>query len=268
MNPPMTKVSSAQPSPHPSADPAALAEAGLTPCVATHHEPSWRAGLKVGIPTLFGIGAWGLVVGIAMVKSGLSVPQALGMTLLVFAGSAQLAALPLIASHAPIWVIFATALVVNLRFVIFSAVLAPHFSQLPWRKRFLLGYVSGDMSVALFLHKYPDPAPQVGKLSYLKGLLYPNWASWQIGSIAGILVGSAVPAEWGLGFAGTLAIICVMVPLMQGRPALCGVLVAGAVAVAAAGLPYKLGLLLAVLLGMLTAMAVEEGTEKWRQRHE
>jgi predicted branched-subunit amino acid permease len=86
------------------------------------------------MPTLFGIGAWGLVVGIAMVKTGLTVPQALGMTLIVFAGSAQLASLPLIAAHAPIWVIFATALVVNLRFVIFSALLAPHFAHLPWKQ--------------------------------------------------------------------------------------------------------------------------------------
>ena len=75
-----------------------------------------------------------------------------------------------------------------------------------------------------------------------------------------------MPAEWGLGFAGTLAIICVMIPLMVGRPALCGVLVAGGVSVVAAGLPYKLGLLLAVLVGMLTSMAVEEGSEKWRSR--
>jgi predicted branched-subunit amino acid permease len=247
----MTESSSAPPSPY----------------VAEHHEPSWREGVKAGTPTLFGIGAWGLVVGIAMVKSGLTVPQALGMTMLVFAGSAQLAALPLIAAHSPIWVIFATAFVVNLRFVIFSALLAPHFAHLPLRKRFLLGYVAGDMTVALFLQKYPSEAPQVGKLSYLKGLLYPNWAAWQIGSIAGIFLGSAVPAEWGLGFAGTLAIICVMIPLMAGRPALCGVLVAGVVSVLAAGLPYKLGLLLAVLVGMLTSMAVEEGAEKWRKTH-
>jgi len=220
--------------------------------VAEHHEPSWREGLKVGTPTLFGIGAWGLVVGIAMVKSGLSVPQALGMTLLVFAGSAQLAALPLIAASAPIWVIFLTAFVVNLRFVIFAALLAPHFAHLPWKRRFLLGYVSGDLTVALFLQKYPSEAP--------------NWGAWQVGSIAGIFLGSTVPTEWGLGFAGTLAIICVMIPLMIGRPALCGVVVAGVVSVLAAGLPYKLGLLLAVLVGMLTAMAVEEGTEKWRNR--
>ena len=216
------------------------------------------------MPTLFGIGAWGLVVGVAMVKSGLTVVQALGMTMVVFAGSAQLAALPLISAAAPIWVIFLTALVVNLRFVIFSALLAPHFAHLPWRKRLLLGYVSGDMTVAIFLRKYPDEAPQVGKLSYLKGLMYPNWAAWQIGSIAGIFLGSAVPAEWGLGFAGTLAIICVMIPLVVNRPAVCGVLVSGAVAVLAAGLPYKLGLLAAVLVGMLTAMAVEETLERFK----
>lgn len=238
-----------------------------TPYVAEHHEPSWREGLKTGIPTLFGIGAWGLVVGVAMVKTGLTVPQALAMTLIVFAGSAQLASLPLIAANAPIWVIFATALVVNLRFVIFSALLAPHFSHLPWKKRFLLGYVAGDMTVALFLQKYPSAEPQLGKLSYLKGLLYPNWGAWQVGSIAGIFLGSAVPTEWGLGFAGTLAIICITVPLVASRPALAGVLVAGAVAVLAAALPYKLGLLLAVLLGMGTAMFIEEWTEKKEARH-
>ena len=229
-----------------------------------HNAAAWRAGVNAGLPTLFGIAAWGLVVGIAMVKAGLSVPQSLGMTLLVFAGSAQLASLPLIVAHAPVWVILATAVVVNLRFVIFSVLLAPHFAHLPWQQRFGLGYVSGDMSVALFLQRFPSPAPEAGKLSYLKGLLYPNWGAWQVGSIAGIFLGSAVPPQWGLGFAGTLAIVCIMVPLVASKAALCGVLVAGAVAVAAAGLPYKLGLLAAVVVGMLTAMAVEETLERFK----
>lgn len=232
-----------------------------------HDDAAWRAGLKMGLPTLFGIGAWGLVVGVAMVKTGLSVPQALAMTLLVFAGSAQLASLPLIAANAPIWVVFATALVVNLRFVIFSVLLAPHFAHLPWRKRFLLGYVSGDMSVALFLQRYPSEDPAPGKLSYLKGLLYPNWAAWQVGSVAGVLLGTAVPAEWGLGFAGTLAIVCITVPLIINSAALCGVLVASVTAVLAYGLPYKLGLLAAVMLGMASAMLVEEALEKRNKRH-
>jgi 4-azaleucine resistance transporter AzlC len=232
------------------------------PDIAAPHARSWREGVRTGLPTLFGILAWGVVVGVAMVKSGLTVPQALGMTLFVYAGSAQLASLPLIAAGAPIWVIFLTALVVNLRFVIFAALLAPHFAKLPLRQRFFLGYAAGDMTVALYLQKFPTEKPEVGKVSYLKGLLYPNWAAWQVGSIAGVLLGSTVPTAWGLGFAGTLAIIGIAVPMVTSRPALSGVLVSGVVAVAAAGMPYKLGLLVAVLAGMAVAMAVENVLEK------
>jgi predicted branched-subunit amino acid permease len=227
----------------------------------------WREGVQTGFPTLFGIGAWGMVVGVAMVKSGLTVAQACGMTLVAFAGSAQLASLPLIAAGAPIWVIFLTALVVNLRFVIFSALLGPHFSHLRLWQRFYLGYVSGDVSIALFLQRYPSAAPEPGKLGFLKGLLYPNWSAWQIGSLIGIFAGSAVPSEWQLGFAGSLAILCIMVPLIINSAALCGVVVAGVTSVLAHGLPYKLGLLAAVLAGMLTAMAYEETMEKRKARH-
>ena len=228
---------------------------------------AWRAGLQTGLPTLFGIATWGMVVGVAMVKSGLTVWQASGMTLVAFAGSAQLASLPLIAAGAPVWVIFATALVVNLRFVIFSVLLGPHFAHLPLRQRFFLGYISGDISIALFLQRYPNPAREPGKLSFLKGLMYPNWSAWQVGSLSGIFLGSAIPAEWQLGFAGTLAILCVMVPLILNSAALCGVLVAGTVAVLAHGLPYKLGLLAAVLVGMASAMLYEETILRRKVRH-
>lgn len=224
---------------------------------ATFHE-----GIKTGLPTLVGIAAWGMVVGIAMVKTHLSVPQALAMTLLVFAGSAQLASLPLIATNAPIWMIFTTALVINLRFVIFSALMAPHFAHLRWKHRLFLGYVSSDMVTALFLQRYPNLTPAIGKLSYIEGLILPNWLAWQIGSIAGIFLGNQIPAAWGLGFAGTLAILCITVPLVANRAALCGVAVAGVVALLADNWPYKLGLLAAVILGMLMAMFVEEWAER------
>ncbi|MFZ6815445.1 AzlC family ABC transporter permease [Undibacterium sp. Rencai35W] len=224
---------------------------------------AFREGLKVGMPSLFGIGAWGLVVGVAMIKAGLSVPQAFGMTFMVFAGSAQLASLPLIAAHAPAWVIFATALVVNLRFVIFSAILAPHFAHLPWRTRAYLGYFSGDISVALFIQRFPGSGHEKGKLPYLKGLIIPNWASWQVGSVVGILLGSQVPMSWGLGFAGTLAILCIMLPLVMNKAAMVGVVVAGTVALLLVDFPYKLGLLVAVVLGMGAAMAAEE----WLEAH-
>jgi predicted branched-subunit amino acid permease len=235
--------------------------------VDAHDAAAWREGFRDGFPLLLGIGAWAVVVGVTMVKSGLTPLQASGMTLLVYAGSAQLASLPLIAAHAPIWVIFLTGLVVNLRFVIFSALLAPRFAHLHWRKRLLLSFISGDGTIALFLQRFPDVNAEPGTLSYLKGLLYPNWVLWQLCCIAGILLGSVIPASWGLDFAGTVATPCMTVPLIINNAALAGVVVAGSVAVLARPLPYKLGLLLAVVTGMVVAMIVQETGEKRRARH-
>ena len=225
---------------------------------------SFRAGLSAAAPSLTGIAAWGLVTGIAMIKSHLSIAQALGMTLIVFGGSAQLAALPLIAAAAPIWVIFLTGLMINLRFVIFSVIIAPHFSDLKLHQKAFWGYMTGDISMIFFMRRFPTEKPELGKFEYTKGLFVSNWVAWQAGSIAGIFLGQTIPESWGVGFAGTLAILCILLPMVLKRATLIGVLAAGAVALAGYHWPYKLGVLLAVVVGMLCAMSWEE----WRARRE
>jgi predicted branched-subunit amino acid permease len=222
---------------------------------------AFHAGVKAGMPTLPGIAAWALVVGVAMIKTDFTLWQALGMSLLVFAGSAQLAALPLIAVDAPIWMIFVTCLIVNLRFVIFSVIMAPHFTHLPWRQRTFWSYLSGDVPIVLFVQRFPTLKPEVGKLEYLKGVLIPNWLAWQFGSITGILLGSQIPEEWGIGYAGALAILCILLPMVLKRAALAGVIAAGSIALFTAHWPYKLGVLLAVFVGMVCAMIWEEWVE-------
>ncbi|MDO9203678.1 MAG: AzlC family ABC transporter permease, partial [Hydrogenophaga sp.] len=99
-------------------------------------------GVRDQVTVAMGIGAWGLMTGVAMVKSGLSVLEAVLMTLIVYAGSAQLAAVPMIAAGAPLWVILAAAFCVNLRFVVFSAHLRPYMMHLPRWQRMVSGYVT------------------------------------------------------------------------------------------------------------------------------
>lgn len=220
---------------------------------------AFREGFRACAPTMPGIFAWGMVTGMAMVKTGLTIWQALGMSFIVFAGSAQLASLPLIAANAPIWVVFVTALVVNLRFVIFSAAIAPHFAHLPWYKRVWHGYFNADITMALFPRHFPAETvshPQ-GKVGFFNGIGYPNWCAWQAGSVIGILLASQIPESWGIGYAGTLALLAITIPLTINSAALVGVVVASVVAIAAAGLPYRLGLLLAVIFGMTAAMIVD-----------
>jgi predicted branched-subunit amino acid permease len=190
------------------------------------------------------------------------------MTFAVFAGSAQLASLPLMAANVPIWVVFVTALVVNLRFVIFSAALAPHFAHLPWPKRIWYGYFNADITMGLFPRRFPSSTihQTEGKVGFFSGIGYPNWVAWQVGAVAGILLAGRIPESWGIGFAGTLALLAIMIPLTVNAAALAGVLVAGAVAVLGASLPYRLGLLLAVVVGMTVAMSVDTIIDKNKGR--
>ena len=217
----------------------------------------FRQGFRTSSPSLIGIAAWGLVTGIAMIKSDLTLIQALGMSLLVFGGSAQLAALPLMVFGTPVWVIFITGLMVNLRFVIFSMLLVPHFKHFSIKSKLFWGYMTGDVSMIYFMARYPTPEPQAGKFAFLKGLFIPNWAAWQIGSIAGIFLGNQIPSNWGLEFAGVLAILCVLLPMLASVAIQIGVAVSGIVAVLTMDFPFKLGMLLAVLCGMASAMLFE-----------
>ena len=105
----------------------------LRKALATARRPMFRQGMRDCGPMTIGIAAWGLVAGVAMAKSGLGIPLAILMSLLVSAGSSQVAALPLIASDAPMWVVWATATCVNLRFLVFSYQYRPYFAHLPRR---------------------------------------------------------------------------------------------------------------------------------------
>src|SRR5207253_10194740 len=163
--------------------------------------PAERAGFIDGAryfaPSLPAVFSWGLVTGVAMSKSVMTVPEAIGMSLLVYAGSAQLAVLPLFAAGLPLWTIWLTAAVVNLRFVIFSAGLQPHFSHLPLWRRTLLGSFNGDLHFVYFMQRYTAPGYEPGKEGFFWGMALTNFLMWQASSIVGILLASLFPDSWG-----------------------------------------------------------------------
>ncbi|ALP64261.1 MULTISPECIES: AzlC family ABC transporter permease [Paraburkholderia] len=223
---------------------------------------AFRDGARAYSPTLMAIFSWGLVTGIAMSKSVMTVPQSLAMSLLVYAGSSQLAVLPLMLAKLPVWTILLTAAMVNTRFVIFSAGLAPHFSYLPLWRRLLVGYFNGDVIYLLFQKKAFQPGYVPGKEAYFWGMAVSSWLSWQVSSIIGILLASLFPDNWGLSLAGTLALIPVMVSAISSRSTLAAVSVAGIVALVAFDLPYRLALPLAVITAILAGTAADALIER------
>jgi predicted branched-subunit amino acid permease len=209
------------------------------------------------LPAFPGILAWALVTGVAMVKSGLSVPLAVLMSLAAYAGSAQLAALPLMAVSAPVWVIALTALATNMRFVIYGAAMRRWLTQYNARRLSLLGYLSGDFSFVMFMNRLARDGVFEHRDAWLFGVTSMNWVIWQAGSIAGIVGGAFIPTSWGLQFAGTLALLPLIMPSVRSWAGATGALVAGGVSLAAGSWPYKLGLLAGIVAGIAAATAVD-----------
>jgi len=231
---------------------------------------AFRHGAASAASLLFGMVPWGVVAGVAMASAGLSPAQAVAMGLLVFAGSAQLAVLPLLVAKAPLWVMYATALVVNLRYVIYSAVLAPYFEHLsrPWRV--LLSYIMVDGMFALFVGRYRPGDRDPHRHWFFLGGSVLLWAGWQLASWVGIFGGALIPKSWSLEFAATLGLIALALPLLFDRAVVWGALAAGGVSLLGAGLPLNLGLLAAVATGVAVGLAVARlapGSAKGAAQH-
>jgi predicted branched-subunit amino acid permease len=228
---------------------------------STHSHPEFWIGARDLLPAAPGIAAWGLVTGVAMAKSGLSTLEALLMAVVVFSGSSQLAALPLIVAGAPLGVIWATGFCVNLRFAVFSAHLRPYLSQHPRWLRIGAGYFIADLTYVTFIQRFPVPASdqqgQQAQDAYLAGNCLLNWLSWVVPGVLGVLLGDAVPAAWGLGFAGILALLGMTCSMASSKLRRLSALVAGAAAVAAYALPLKLNILAAIAAAVAACLLAE-----------
>lgn len=220
-------------------------------------EPAFGLGFRDMIATSLGVGAWGLVTGVAMVKSGLSVPLAVLMSLSVYAGSAQLAVLPLMTAGAPLWVLWFTAVCVNLRFVILSSMWRGFFAHLSRRHRMAIGYFSGDVIFVAFMKRFATPERRPEQLPYFWGAATTNWLAWQIPSLLGIFLADEIPLSWGLGFAGVLALLGVLYSMLSDRATWVSMAVAALAAVAAFALPLKLNILVAIAAAVTAGLLME-----------
>jgi predicted branched-subunit amino acid permease len=226
-----------------------------------YRHPAFREAARDMLPMATGIGAWGLMTGVAMVKSGMSVIEALAMTFLVYAGSSQLAALPLIVAGAPIWVILATAFCVNLRFVVFSLHLRPYMMHMPRWRRLVNGYLTADMSYAMFTRRFAQPGTTPAQWreqeAFLSGNYFVTWVCWMGLGVIGIVLGNLIPTSWGLGFAGVLCLVAILCSLANTPLRKLSAAVAGAAAVVAYALPLKLNIVAAIFVAVAVSFLLE-----------
>ena len=227
-----------------------------------HVHPQFLAAVKACLPVLPGVLAFGAICGVAMVAAGMPYSLAMLMSILVYAGNAQLAALQLLTSDSPLAIAILAALVINLRFFIYSLSMAPHLAAAGPRWRPLLSYLLTDNGYAMSLRGYERPLQAADKVWYYLGCSAAIWITWQIGTLTGVLVGARIPADWHLEFSIVLTFLAIVAPTIRDRAVAAAACAAGITAVLAWPLPLRLGLLLAVAAGIGAGMLVENMREK------
>jgi 4-azaleucine resistance transporter AzlC len=215
------------------------------------------AGLRAEIPLLIGVFPFGLIYGALALSSGLTPAQAQMMSSIVFAGSSQFIAVQLFHETAPGLVIVLTIAVVNLRHMLYSASLAPYIASLPMRWKVLLSYLLTDEAYApTVIHYEKEGITPYSHWFYLAAG-FALWFTWQVSTAIGIFLGSSLPESWPLAFALPLTFIAMVVPVLKTRPAIASALSAGITALVAYSLPYKLGLIVAAVVGIAVGTYLE-----------
>jgi len=215
------------------------------------------AGVRAEIPLLIGVFPFGLIYGALALNAGLSKTASQFMSSIVFAGSSQFITAQLVHESVPGLVIVLTIAVVNLRHMLYSASLAPYLASLPTRWKALLSYLLTDEAYAPTIIHYEKEGITPYAHWFLLGAGFSLWFIWQVSTAVGIFLGAAIPESWSLDFALPLTFIAMVVPVLKNQPAIAAALSAGVVALIAFSLPYKLGLILAALVGIAVGTLLE-----------
>lgn len=218
---------------------------------------SFWEGVRAEIPLLIGVFPFGMIYGALALNAGLSALASQMMSSIVFAGSAQFVTAQLVKDAAPGFVIILTIAVVNLRHMLYSASLAPYLKHLSLKWKILLSYLLTDEAYAPSILHYEKEGIKPFSHWFLLGAGFSLWFTWQVSTALGIFLGAEMPEDIPLDFALPLTFIAMVVPILKKRPMVASAVSAGVTALLAYNLPFKLGLILAALVGILVGTVLE-----------
>lgn len=222
----------------------------------------WR-GFRDGSPFILGVIPFGLLFGVLATEAGFELVETMSMSVMVIAGAAQFAALSQMQDNAPVVMVLAAALAVNLRMAMYSASLAPHLGHASLWKRAAAAYILVDNTYAVSIAEYDRQPAQTtrDKLAFYFGSAVPALVCWYAATLAGAMLGQTIPAEFALDFAVPIAFMAIVAPMLRTLAHVAAAVTSIVLALALAFLPYSAGLLIAAAGAMVVGAEVERRME-------
>ena len=228
--------------------------------------PPFRAGFVEMLPACVGLVPFGIVCGVGAAAAGASWLTSLGMSAIIFSGAAQIVAAQMMAADAPFLVIVLTTLVLGLRFLMYSAAIAPYLKPLPVRWQRALAFMLSDQVFAAAIRRFHMDDDRLAAGRHFLGSGFALWLAWQVSCMLGYFAGNLIPSSWSLEFAVPLCFIALVAPLFRDTPSILAATSAGIAVLALAHLPMKLNLIAAGLIGILVGTVADLARERWTSR--
>jgi 4-azaleucine resistance transporter AzlC len=218
---------------------------------------AFSRGFLALTPLWIGVVPFAVAYAVLARDAGLSVLQTQAMSVLVFSGSAQVAAVGLFSRSAGGLEIVFTTFLLNVRHVLYGMSLTRSTRLAGWR-RLLAAYFLTDEAFGVVTARAERSFP------FLLGAELSLFVTWNAATLGGALLGSAIPdpTELGIDVVFPLAFLALLVPLLRTRVDLAVAAVAGAVAwITAKELPGGLPVLAAGVGGSLLGAWLTRGGE-------
>ena len=168
--------------------------------------------------------------------------------------------------HVPVAIIVLTCFVLGLRFLMYSAAMAPYMRRLPvpWQRG--LAFLLTDQAFAAAIRRFDASEDARAAGLHFLGSGIAVWSNWVATNMVGYFAGASIPPSWSLDFAVPLCFIALVAPLFRSLPSVVAAVAAGVAVLALAGLPMRLSLIAAGLIGIVAGTVVDFSGERWKAR--
>jgi predicted branched-subunit amino acid permease len=222
----------------------------------------FQLGFRSILPIISGIIPFGAVMGSAFAEAKLKFWQAMLMNSSVYAGAAQLATVDLMKMDAAIFVVITTGLIINLRFLLYSAALSPYLKAASPLVKFLCAFTLTDQSYAAMSANHDKFETNLEATNFYLGSAACMMLTWHGSVIAGYVFGNFAPQALSLDYAIPLSFVALLMPTLKSRTHFVVALFSSVVSLFLFHLPLKMGLIVTALLGIALAWVLIEQKNK------
>jgi len=213
----------------------------------------FQKGFRSMLPITTGVIPFGAVMGTVAAEAKLSFFESSAMNVLVFAGAAQLAALELMTKHTEVAVVVATGLIINLRFLLYSAALAPSLQNSSFPVKLASAYAMTDQTYAVMSANQGNFKSNADSVRFYLGASLAMFLAWHLAVIGGYVFGNFAPSAWSLDFAVPVSFVALVIPTLKNKKYIAVALFSSAASLALSWLPFRLGLIATALLAISLA---------------